>query len=253
MKRSALAFLLSTLSACAVHNTVADDDRTPSAQLASEVSASCASICDWAVQCPAPSCDCGGNDCSCANPPDPVTCPAQCAKTMTTYQGHGEACASAGLDFLSCLASATCANLYQYDLCVPSEAAMSTCISDDSNQGPSAGGAPGMAGSANSGGGPSDIGAGGSAGPVAPVRCDIGSGGGIAGSGNIGGSVVSCEQTYEGCADGHSYYTVCVIGDHAELVCSCFRDSTLQTSFAPTVECPALPEINAGCHWSVQN
>ncbi|HEY3257012.1 MAG TPA: hypothetical protein VGJ91_23810, partial [Polyangiaceae bacterium] len=84
-------------------------------------------------------------------------------------------------------------------------------------------------------------------------RCETGYGSGVAGGGNIDGSFVSCEQGFEGCADGHSYYAVCVIGDRARSACSCFLDSTLQTSFTPSVECPALPEINAACHWSVQN
>ena len=143
LKRTALAFLLSTLSGCAVHNTVADDDRTPSAQLASEVSASCATICDWAVQCPAPTCNCSGDDCSCAKRPDPVSCPSECAKSMAKFQGHGDVCARVGLNFLSCLSSPDCANLYRNALCAPSEEALSSCASDESSDvGPSVGGAP---------------------------------------------------------------------------------------------------------------
>jgi hypothetical protein len=253
MNRSALAFLLSTLFACSVNSTVADDNRTAEQQLASEVGTSCASICSWATQCPAPDCNCVGDQCSCNDRIDPVTCPADCAKSMATYQGHGDACANAGLGILSCFSSATCATIYQRDLCAPTAAAKSSCGLDDStgaSRGPSVGTSSGTAGSASTGGDSSGSGGSGTAG--APVVCDTGYSSGVAGSGNSAGSFVSCEQGFEGCPDGHSYYSVCVVGDHAESVCSCFLDGTLQTSFMPTVQCPALPEVNAGCHWSVR-
>ncbi|HYP77531.1 MAG TPA: hypothetical protein VER12_16280 [Polyangiaceae bacterium] len=164
---------------------------------------------------------------------------------MAKFQGHGDVCARVGLNFLSCLSSPDCANLYRNALCAPSEEALSSCASDGSSDvGPSVGGAPAT----------TDPGTGsrGGAGTVgAPVYCDLSSGGGIAGSSNIGGSTVACEQTYESCDDGHTYYSVCVIGDHAESVCSCFLDGALQTSFTPSVACPAAPEINQRCNWSL--
>ncbi|HEY3256486.1 MAG TPA: hypothetical protein VGJ91_21150, partial [Polyangiaceae bacterium] len=171
MKRSALTFLLSTLCACSVHNTVADDDRTPSEQLAADVSASCASICDWAAQCPAPpTCNCSDPPCSCAQLLDPATCPSECVKSMGMYQGHGDACASAGLGFLDCLSSATCANLYQEGLCAPSADATSSCGADTAggSSGPVVPASTGSGGSANSGGSSDTAGTPTSS---APVRC----------------------------------------------------------------------------------
>jgi len=248
MKRSLLALLLSTLCACSARNTVADDNRTPSERLASEASASCASICDWAVKCPVPPCDCSGDDCACVKGPDSATCPTECAKMVADYQGRSDACASVGLGILDCLSHATCADLYQHDLCAPAVDETTNCGADipTANVPPSAG----SGGSANTG--PNPVIHTGSAGSGAQVHCETGYGGGVAGSGNIGGSTVSCELGYELCADGHTYYALCVSGGHAELACSCFLDGTLQTSFTPSVACPAAPEINARCHWSVE-
>jgi hypothetical protein len=71
-----------------------------------------------------------------------------------------------------------------------------------------------MAGSAASAGGSSPAGSGSAGAPVVRVE---GYGLGVAGSANSGGrSFVSCEQAFDNCPDGRSYYSVCVTGDHAE-------------------------------------
>lgn len=246
MKRTAFALLLSTLLACSVDNTVAGNNRTPEEQLAAEIDARCTSICNWATKCPAPACDCVGDQCGCAQPIDAATCPADCVKSLSRYEGQGDTCANAGLGILTCLAGASCASIYQSDLCQPSDAIRSACAQDGtSSTAPSSDvGSSGVAGSAATGSN------GGAAGTGASVTCQVGYGTGAAGSGNTpAAGYVSCEQGFDSCSDGHSYESLCVVSDQNAFVCSCLVDNMLQSSFTPAVMCPALSEINARCGW----
>ena len=267
MKRI-VALLLPALFACSANNTVASDDRPAEERLAAQLDSSCASICAWAAQCPPPAdCDCSGDRCICASSSfskiDPATCPSDCKKALSQYQGKGADCASAGLGILTCLSQASCSDLEQSDLCQPSEAARSTCQQDSSTSptGPTSGTSAGSAGSGPTGSGGSSstgsgsagsgaTGTGGTGSSGAPITCQFGYGAGVAGSANSGGSShVSCEQAFESCSDGHSYYAVCVVGDQNTSACSCFVDGTLQGSFEPTVACPDAPELDTRCAW----
>ncbi len=249
MNRTIFVLLFPAFLACSVNSTVASDDQTPAEKLSSELSARCASLCSWATQCAPPPCDCTGDNCGCAQKIDPSTCPSDCEKNLASYAAMGDACANAGLDILDCLSGASCADVFQSDLCQPSDATRGACTSDSSSSstGPGVSSSDGSAGA----GSPSSSGAGGSSGAsVAAVTCQVGAGDGVAGSANTGGgSFVSCEQSFAGCSDGHSYDTVCVVDDQNASACSCFVDGTLQTSFAPSTTCPNTAEIDARCGW----
>jgi hypothetical protein len=245
VNRTIFVLLLPALLACAVKNTVASDNQTPEEKLSTELSARCASICGWATQCTPPPCDCTGASCGCAQKVDPSTCPSDCENSLSAYSGKGDVCANAGLGILDCLSGASCATLYQTNtLCQPSDATRSACTSDSSATSPdsSIGGGPGSTSTGSGGTGPT----------AAAVTCQVGTGEGVAGSANTGGgSFISCEQSFAGCSDGHSYDAVCVVDDQNAAACSCFIDGTLQTSFAPSAACPDVAEIDAHCGWLV--
>jgi hypothetical protein len=244
VNRTLFVLLLPAFLACAVNSTVASDNRTPEEKLSAELSARCASICGWATQCTPPPCDCSGDSCGCSQKVDPITCPSDCEKSLGAYEGKGDACASAGLGILDCLSGASCANLFQSSLCQPSEATRNACNPDPltTPNGPDSSGG-GIAGSGSGGSGPT----------AAAVTCQVGSGEGVAGSANTGGgSFVSCEQSFAGCSDGHSYDAVCVVDNQNATACSCFVDGTLLTSFTPSSgACPAVTELDSRCGWSL--
>ena len=247
MNRTISLLILPAFLGCAVNNTVASDDQTPEEQLSTELSGRCADICGWVTQCTPPPCHCTGDSCGCAQKVDPSTCPADCENSLAAYAGKGDACASAGLSILTCLSSASCANAFQPDLCQPDAATRATCTSDSSsNSSPSgASSSSGVAGSS------SVAGSGGAGVTGAPVTCQVGAGGGVAGSANSGGSFVSCEQFSSECSDGHSYDAVCVVDSQNVSACSCLVDDLAQTTFTPSVTCPSGTEFNARCGWSL--
>ena len=242
MKRITAAVLFfPALVGCSANNVVASDVHAAEDTLAAEVDSTCMSVCNWASQCATPTCNCVGDNCGCRKKVNAMTCSKECSQSMSRYQGHGEACANAGLGFLSCLSQASCSDLDQSDLCQPSESDRSTCgpanvSNTPPSTGPSAASAAGGAGS-------------GPAGP--PVVCQGSNSEGAAGAANAPATYVSCANGFDGCSDGHSYYSVCVVNDENGFACSCFRDKTLQGSFAPSVACPAVPEINARCGWQL--
>jgi hypothetical protein len=269
--------LLPLFLGCAGKNTVAGENKTKAEQLEAAVPSWCTTVCQRLSACASSdACDCSGDACSCTNLGG-NDCVAECQATMAAFTSGDDNCATIGQSFKSCIDGATCDGLVNANACQLTAAEKRACpkpkSGDDTVDSPPSSGSPGSStggsssspnapdGSANVGGGTSaSSGTAGSANDGSndfpttgvPVSCQnsYGTGGGSPAEPATNG-VVLCEEGRSDCTDGHEYSWLCAKNATGEAACSCLVDSGVTGAFDPGSSCPALAQVNAGCHFNL--
>jgi hypothetical protein len=240
-----LSLFLPLFLGCAGKNVVAGEEKTKAEQLEAALPSWCGSVCARLRACPeSTGCDCSGDTCSCSGVDE--GCEAQCPAAFARYTNAGEACAVIGQRVKDCFDAVKCSQLSGSDPCPVTPAERAACPDADQvdDTPPSSTGSNG-AGSSDGGSPTTD-----SYANTNPVSCtdSYGAGGGQPATGS---SQVTCEEGRRGCSSGHEYSWICARDSLGQRACSCLVDAHATAGFEPSMDCPDLSAVNAGCGWSL--